>query len=295
MGGASASRKAPASVLDVGAPRPPSHMGGFILNQNTMTNILPAINGLPIRQRDGLFSLNDLHRASGGEARHQPAKFTRREETQALAAEIAKSPDSANCLERRRGSEGGTYACRELVVAYAAWISPAFHLKVLRAFLGSAGGGGQNVPSSSQRTVGANNHLPLLPTPDAAAPDAPHAPFDWLDRHALEAARRSAQQWAQAVQRRPYSTASSPEDAISDEVLRGLIARALRGLIARALRGQRFIISLSIAPAGGWSITPLPHQAAMVDFEHDSADTIAEALPRRRVGELIAALAARLA
>ena len=69
----------------------------------------------------------------------------------------------------------------------------------------------------------------------------------------------------------------------------------LRGLIARALRGQRFIISLSIAPAGGWHVTPLPHQAAMVDFEHDSAATIAEALPRRRVGELIAALAARLA
>ena len=268
-----------------------------------MTNILPAINGLTIRQHGGLFSLTDLHRASGGKARHQPYLFTRREETQALIAEIEQTTDSwiEHSADSRSeqaadsqlalksihgGRDKGTYACRELVVAYAAWISPAFHLKVLRAFLGSAGGGGQNVPPPSQRL----EQPPLaLPAPDTApaAAEAPAQPFDWLDRHALDAARRSAQQWEQSVLRRPYSTTSSPQDAIPDEVL--------RGLLARSLRGQRFIISLSVAPAGGWSITPLPHQAAMVDFEHDSADTIAEVLPRRRVGELIAALAARLA
>lgn len=93
-----------------------------------------------VRQLDGLFSLNDLHAAAGGERKHQPAFFMRRQETRALAAEVGHSADSQSAIRTVNGGTApGTYACRELVIAYAAWISAAFHLRVIRVFLGAQG------------------------------------------------------------------------------------------------------------------------------------------------------------
>ncbi|WP_312834502.1 KilA-N domain-containing protein [Comamonas sp.] len=97
-------------------------------------NLALILGDVSVRQHDGLFSLNDLHMASGGEKRHQPGKFTILEQTKALIAELGNSPDSES-LKITTGRNGGTYACRELVIAYAAWISPAFHLQVIRVFL----------------------------------------------------------------------------------------------------------------------------------------------------------------
>lgn len=96
-----------------------------------------TIGEIAVRQLDGLFSLNDLHKAAGGEAKHQPALFMRMEQTQSLIAEIGNSTDSQS-FKTKEGRNGGTYACRELVIAYAAWISAAFHLKVIRVFLAVA-------------------------------------------------------------------------------------------------------------------------------------------------------------
>jgi len=106
------------------------------LSESIMADI--TIGTLAINERDGLFSLNDLHLAAGGEAKHQPALFLRLHQTQALIAEISSSTDSQSLAIKTvigKGKPQGTYACRELVIAYAAWIRPAFHLKVIRAFL----------------------------------------------------------------------------------------------------------------------------------------------------------------
>lgn len=86
-----------------------------------------------IRQLDGLYSLNDLHKAAGGEDKHRPNQFLRLDQTQALIAEIETAQMCA--VKTKEGKRGGTYVCRELVIAYAAWISAAFHLKVIQVFL----------------------------------------------------------------------------------------------------------------------------------------------------------------
>lgn len=103
-----------------------------------------------IRQdAEGRYCLNDLHKAAGGEAKHQPAFFMRRQETNELIEEIVRSADLQS-LDKGlggnshplkpvvsvlgKGKEQGTYVCKELVYAYAMWISPKFHLMVIRAF-----------------------------------------------------------------------------------------------------------------------------------------------------------------
>lgn len=106
---------------------------------NTLSASTLIIGTSSIRQIDGLYSLNDLHKASGGEEKHRPTFFLRLEQTQALIAEISRADVHTLKTVIGKGKEQGTYACKELVIAYAAWINPAFHLKVIRVFLAQVG------------------------------------------------------------------------------------------------------------------------------------------------------------
>lgn len=99
-----------------------------------------AISNVAIRQFDNLYSLNDLHKASGGEARHKPANWLQLQQTVELVDEVSK--DGNPSLEENQqviqvvhgGNKRGTYACKELVYAYATWISAKFFLQVIRTF-----------------------------------------------------------------------------------------------------------------------------------------------------------------
>ena len=85
---------------------------------------------------EGRFSLNDLHKASGAEERHEPNNFLRIDTTQALIAEISNSAETQNKnpITTKAGRYGGSYGAKELIYAYAMWISPKFHLRVIRTF-----------------------------------------------------------------------------------------------------------------------------------------------------------------
>lgn len=85
----------------------------------------------------GRYNLNDFHRAAGEENRHRPSIWAENQQARDLATEIAKETGKAGIpalVTQRGGKAPGTYVAKELVYAYAMWISPAFHLKVIRAY-----------------------------------------------------------------------------------------------------------------------------------------------------------------
>ncbi|RPD90501.1 KilA-N domain-containing protein [Neisseria weixii] len=98
-----------------------------------------------IRFSDGLYCLNDLHKASGGEKRYEPYRWLRLVQTSELIRELEfeqREPQVWGSMKNQPliktikgfGKQQGTFACRELVYSYAMWISPKFHLQVVRAF-----------------------------------------------------------------------------------------------------------------------------------------------------------------
>lgn len=120
-----------------------------------------TIANITIHQDDhGRYSLNDLYRASGGEKRNRPSYWLQNSQTKLLIEELISEPEfrlrnttqaGRNSAPEKSGASRNsrpliapisvektgnpaTYVVKELVYAYAMWISPAFHLKVIRAY-----------------------------------------------------------------------------------------------------------------------------------------------------------------
>ena len=110
-----------------------------------------SISNVAIRQSSGqLFNLNDLYKASGSNPTHQPSNWLRNQQTKDLIAEIEVEGGKA-CEVINGGKNRGTYACKELVYAYATWISAKFFLLVIRTFDAVVSGSLQ--PKLAQTTV----------------------------------------------------------------------------------------------------------------------------------------------
>ena len=84
---------------------------------------------------EGRYSLNDLHRSSGGLLKDKPAKFMRTDSF-ANVVEILKGQNRTfNPVVKKQGRyNGGTWVCKELVYKYAMWVNAEFEVNVIQTF-----------------------------------------------------------------------------------------------------------------------------------------------------------------
>ncbi|MCC4621840.1 KilA-N domain-containing protein [Xanthomonas cassavae CFBP 4642] len=104
------------------------------MNNELLPPVLCIANLQIRRDAAGRYCLNDLHQAAGGEDRHSPNRFTRAITFQSLVTELTPEMAFAPFESMRGGMAPGTYVVKELVYAYAMWISPRFHIEVIRAY-----------------------------------------------------------------------------------------------------------------------------------------------------------------
>lgn len=88
-----------------------------------------------------LYSLMDLHKASGADRNSVPNQFLRNKQTMALISFLEIKNGKENTMQARKGGVSAGYcACKELVVAYAMWLSPEFYRNVIQTFIHVAEG-----------------------------------------------------------------------------------------------------------------------------------------------------------
>ncbi|HHZ96585.1 MAG TPA: hypothetical protein EYN67_13775 [Flavobacteriales bacterium] len=106
------------------------HTVGFLNNQHIAAQEHIMIGDTRIEMVDGLYSLNDLHKASGAKASKSPSKWQANKGTKAFL-----SATRIRVLVQNGGSDrSSTYAPKKAVYAYAMWISPLFQSNVIDVF-----------------------------------------------------------------------------------------------------------------------------------------------------------------
>lgn len=133
----------------------------------------------PIRQQNGLYCLNDLHKASGGEVKNQPTFWLRNQQTidfikHLEALQICTGLKNQQVIHRVNGV--GTYGNRKVALAYATWISPEFFSLVLDVFDGVVSGSLKvaapyELPPPRSALLAALKNAPLRPPRSLAEAD----------------------------------------------------------------------------------------------------------------------------
>jgi hypothetical protein len=98
----------------------------------------------PIRDDGALLCLTDMWRAGGADESKRPAAWLRHDATQEFAAYLETVSPAHSLVQTTEGRTGGTWAHWQLALAYAKYLSPAFHAwcnEVVRAVMQGGGAG----------------------------------------------------------------------------------------------------------------------------------------------------------
>lgn len=106
---------------------------------------LMTLDPSKIKQFNGLYCLNDLHKMAGGLDKDQPNRFLRLEKTKELIKAISKRQNQTKAEAPEMvfgqvfsivhgGKMRGIYGNRKIVYAYAMWVDPYFYDMVLEVF-----------------------------------------------------------------------------------------------------------------------------------------------------------------
>lgn len=98
-----------------------------------MSKLVVIENTIVRQDAFGRYCLNDLHKAAGELEKDRPKYWLANYKTQELVAQFVSDGGIPPSVIKG-GTEQGTYIAKELVYAYAMWISATFHLKVIRTF-----------------------------------------------------------------------------------------------------------------------------------------------------------------
>jgi len=105
---------------------------GDYLTGDKMTDLTVA-NTLIRKNENGLYCLNDLHKAAGGLSKNKPQYFMMNNRTKDLIT-VCSDDGIPSSVVIKGGDNQGTYVCKELVYAYAMWISAEFYHHVIKTY-----------------------------------------------------------------------------------------------------------------------------------------------------------------
>lgn len=93
------------------------------------------IKGVTVRQNEnGLYSLNDLHKASQKGRSKDPSRFMHLKSTAEYIDFLTTLISVDEIFTLKEGAQGGTWVHKDLVYDYAMWCSPSFKHSVIQAF-----------------------------------------------------------------------------------------------------------------------------------------------------------------